>query len=642
MGPDAALRRYWPLAVAYLVLGFAAYWRILGTFFVADDFAYLGELARTSSPAVIFSALAGRYFRPAVVFVYYVNYQLSGLAPWTYHASVVLVHVVNAWLVFMLGRAIAPERGALVPALAGALFLVAGSHAEAVTWIGGMADPLVTMFLLTALLCYWRGLESLRPAPYFAAALAAFAGALFSKESAAAFVGYVVAVTVLGGAGWPDRQRLRRAAAMLAALALVLAAYFALRRSILGFTFVNLDGLGTNANYADTAARFTLRAFFPNGSLLGTIWQHRLDLYVLAPAAAILLWLANRRAWRQLLLFAAFFLLAIAPIMPLSISFATPESERLIYLATAFSSLFTIWLVDAVVRKPAIVVAFTLVFGAWHLRALDRTNKLWVVAAALTRHQTTSFGELLRTQGEPGLPIFVLNLTDNVRGAYIWRRGFHDALTVTLPEQSGSVGQTRVLTVTQVWDENAPVSVTRPAHNAFAFRINSGSLAGNAVTTPLYALTNWSPVGFTGEFTEAAGRALVVYFTPWEAKLAGRLDMQSIPFGNIDLPAGELSCRAGLEIRGWALDAQGVSRISIHAADGTPDAPGREIAEAERLDRPDVGAAYPGYPDSSLAGWSFVAPCAAVPGLGAGTRLQVVATNQRGARVVIGSRLIAP
>ena len=43
--------------------------------------------------------------------------------------------------------------------------------------------------------------------------LLAFAGALFSKESAAAFVGYVVAVTLLGAPEWPDRQRMRRAAA---------------------------------------------------------------------------------------------------------------------------------------------------------------------------------------------------------------------------------------------------------------------------------------------------------------------------------------------------------------------------------------------------------------------------------------------
>ena len=95
--------RYWPIALGYLVVGLVAYGRILGTFFVADDFSYLDEMSRAESPAVIFSALAGRYFRPAVVLVYYVNYQLSGLSPWTYHLSVVFVHVVNAWLLFLLG-----------------------------------------------------------------------------------------------------------------------------------------------------------------------------------------------------------------------------------------------------------------------------------------------------------------------------------------------------------------------------------------------------------------------------------------------------------------------------------------------------------------------------------------------------------
>ena len=69
LSPDRT-SRYWPLAAAYLVVGLAVYARILGTFFVADDFSYLDELSKAQSPAVIFSALAGRYFRPAVVFVY--------------------------------------------------------------------------------------------------------------------------------------------------------------------------------------------------------------------------------------------------------------------------------------------------------------------------------------------------------------------------------------------------------------------------------------------------------------------------------------------------------------------------------------------------------------------------------------------
>ena len=145
----------------YLVVGVAVYARILPAFFVADDFAYLRDIAVAKSPSITFSALAGRYFRPMVVLAYYVNYQISALDPFSYHLTVVLLNVVNSFLVFLLGRTLgAPP---LAAPLAGLLFLVFGGHAEAITWIGGMADPLVTMFVVAALVLFLRALNRERP-----------------------------------------------------------------------------------------------------------------------------------------------------------------------------------------------------------------------------------------------------------------------------------------------------------------------------------------------------------------------------------------------------------------------------------------------------------------------------------------------
>src|SRR5436189_4071391 len=120
----AAGARWWPVVLVltvYLLAGFAAYGSILTTSFLADDFAYLHDIAAAHSPSIIFSALAERYFRPMVVFVYYLNYQFSGLHPLSYHASIVGLNVINASLVFFLGRALAAPP--LVAPLAGFLFL---------------------------------------------------------------------------------------------------------------------------------------------------------------------------------------------------------------------------------------------------------------------------------------------------------------------------------------------------------------------------------------------------------------------------------------------------------------------------------------------------------------------------------------
>lgn len=643
LSPDRA-GRYWPLAAAYLVVGLAVYARILGTFFVADDFSYLDELSKAQSPAVIFSVLAGRYFRPAVVFVYYVNYQLSGLSPWTYHVSVVLIHVVNAWLVFLLGRSMGPGRGVLVPALAGGVFLVFGGHAEAVTWIGGMADPLVTLFLLVALLLFLRSLDSVRPVPLLVGTWLAFAAALLSKESAAAFLGLALVGAVLATPTWPDRQRVRRTILALSVLVLVLVAYFALRRAVLGFTFVNLEGLGTNTNLADTARAFVLRSFLPQGSLLSLIRAHSLDVYVIAPVVLVLVWIARRADYRPLLVLALWFGLAVAPVLPLSISLATPETERLIYLPSAFACLLTVWLFDTALKRRWLVVSVTVLFSLWHLRALDRTNRTWVTAAALTRSQTTSFGELMRQHGRPGQPVFVLNVADNVRGAFIWRRGFHEALRLTSPDQVAAMAGTHVLSVYQVWDENAPVQVVRKSAHTFDFRLASGSVGGGPSATALYALTNWSAVGFTAEFTPAAGRGLVVYFSPHEARVAGKLEMAAVPFGVIDIPKEVVTCNGqDVDVQGWALDEAGIDRIVV--AVESPNAADRKLVDigvAQRVARPDVTAVYPGYPDSQNAGWIYKLPCAVVANQVSthGARIHVIARNRGGATATLGIRAL--
>src|SRR3954453_12553353 len=81
------LGRPWAVFLTFCVIGLIVYARILGTFFVADDFAYLDAIDRTGSLSVLFQPLEGRYFRPIVMLVYYLNYRIAGLSPWSFHIS---------------------------------------------------------------------------------------------------------------------------------------------------------------------------------------------------------------------------------------------------------------------------------------------------------------------------------------------------------------------------------------------------------------------------------------------------------------------------------------------------------------------------------------------------------------------------
>jgi hypothetical protein len=505
----------------------AIYAGILNTFFVADDFSYLDAIQTARSPSVVFSPLAERYFRPSVVLVYYLNYQLAGLDSTTYHLSVVLMNVGNAWLVFLLGSRLSPARHPLVPALAGLLFLVFGGHAEAVTWIGGMADPLVTLCVLAALLLFHSSLDSPRPHWHWLGSWAAFAAALFAKESAAVFPGLALVVGVLGRPAWPDRATIRRIAIGLSGPLVLLVGYFLLRRAVLGFTFVMLQGLGTNTTPLAMTRAFVLRSFFPQGTLLSAVVNNDLDVWIIFPLVLVLAWFVKRADYRPLVLLGLCFAGALAPVLPLSISVATPESERLIYMASAFASLLVVWFLDAALKRVWLVAAIVLVCSAGHVAALQRINRNWQEAAVVAEETLTTFGQTMREHGRVGSAVYILNVPDDVRGAYVFRRGFHEALRVMAPDQLATMAQTFVLSVYIVDNVTTPVTVAVRGARGMSVNLGSGWLLGApAAPTAALAISEWAPQSFAAEFGPTADGSLVVYFTPRRTAVVGRLPLE--------------------------------------------------------------------------------------------------------------------
>lgn len=70
-------------------------------------------------------------------------------------------------------------------------------------------------------------------------------------------------------------------------------------------------------------------------------------------------------------------------------------------------------------------------------------------------------------------------------------------------------------------------------------------------------------------------------------------------FGYIDQPSNGQLVSGVTPVVGWALDGEGVSQVQVYL-DG--DFQGNAVYG---LSRPDILARYPGYPNSSAAGWSF-------------------------------------
>lgn len=179
----------------------------------------------TSSPPLSQILLPGNgyYYRPVLEFSFWLDNFFWGMEPRVMHLENILLHCLNSLLVFLLARkACGGEEGELSwgGVLAAFLFALHPVNVEAVGWIAGRSDPLLTLFVLSACWFWLRWLAESRRCDLFASLLL-FVAALLTKETALA----AGAVALLLALVWPGSTPLKQRAwalGMMAAPALLL------------------------------------------------------------------------------------------------------------------------------------------------------------------------------------------------------------------------------------------------------------------------------------------------------------------------------------------------------------------------------------------------------------------------------------
>lgn len=182
---------YYAAAAAAIIAAFLAYGPALNGGFLFDDVALPFALPSIHEP--LMSWIHG--LRPVLYFSYWVNAQLSGENPYSYHVLNVLIHLVASGLIFGIVRRlaewaeIADPRRSVLAGFAAFLFLLHPAQTEAVAYLAGRSESLSTMFALAAFTVFLY-----RPTPQItwprAAAVAALSGlALLSKEQTIALLG---------------------------------------------------------------------------------------------------------------------------------------------------------------------------------------------------------------------------------------------------------------------------------------------------------------------------------------------------------------------------------------------------------------------------------------------------------------------
>ena len=179
-------QRSWLLALVLVIVTFVAYQPVWHAGFIWDDDAYVTRNPLLTAPdgleRIWFSAHSQSQYVPLVYTTLRFEHTLWGLDPVGYHLVNIVLHALNALLVWAVLRKLA------IPGswLAAAIWAVHPVNVESVAWITELKNTQSTLFYLLALLAWMKftAQETGRPWRFYRLALALHALALFSKTTA--------------------------------------------------------------------------------------------------------------------------------------------------------------------------------------------------------------------------------------------------------------------------------------------------------------------------------------------------------------------------------------------------------------------------------------------------------------------------
>ncbi|HKX28181.1 MAG TPA: hypothetical protein VJ302_10835 [Blastocatellia bacterium] len=203
---------------------------LMGHGFVLDDFAHLHSAAYDPLWHGLTRATGGWFYAPAAWVTYKIDWMLWGWSPFSLTATNLLLHLANIILLYLLALKLWRSRVAAKWAAFG-FALLFPANTWAVMWISTRAHLIVTLSYLAAMLAaLWLARTDDGQVRAALTIVAFTALAVFSKESGI-LVPAAVGLVLLHEMRSQDRRviSLRLGLGLLAAIGLVLAAYFALR-----------------------------------------------------------------------------------------------------------------------------------------------------------------------------------------------------------------------------------------------------------------------------------------------------------------------------------------------------------------------------------------------------------------------------
>jgi tetratricopeptide (TPR) repeat protein len=182
----------WIYAVSVIIAllaAFEVYWPAIHGPFLLDD-THLAYMLPNAAEFSLRDWIS--HMRPVLMFTFWLNYQQAGAdSTFGYHAFNVLLHFLNAILVFLAIRkvlswaGVEESRTRVLSFFAAGLFLLHPVQTESVSYVASRSETLSVFFVLAALVVFLYRNAAAVSIPRILALLALFVAAALSKEHTA-------------------------------------------------------------------------------------------------------------------------------------------------------------------------------------------------------------------------------------------------------------------------------------------------------------------------------------------------------------------------------------------------------------------------------------------------------------------------
>lgn len=399
----------WWWLPAFIAAAFVLYWPVLQLTPFSDDHSALWNSGIRGIP------WRNGFFRPLSDLSFRIGYLIGGTDVAMHRSFNVLVHGLNAFLLFLLCRQWSFAAGAF---FAGVLFLVYPFHQESIVWLVGRESAMGTSAILLGLVVAGSGLPLLLRLLLMAGMLI-LGGLCYESALLLLPLSWAIAWSRL-------RPRWPRVRPIIIALGTATLVYGLLRFSSVGSggdSYVRhllpSDVSTLLVRIPKAVARLFLPPEYDTSVQLIRFGSLMVMLIVLAAALRMKMFAAVRG---HIVLWTILTLVACSIAMFAGVSTVTSESDRFLYLPSAFLC-GSFGLVISRIRWSAIrwgALALLVASGLWQT-SLGHAN--WHVASLITQRCI----DLLPAIPEHGR-LWVSGLPSDHHGAFIFRNGFPEAM----------------------------------------------------------------------------------------------------------------------------------------------------------------------------------------------------------------------